>query len=116
MLIYSVNLEIRKSESIDAIKKVLAKWTGFDPLNKSTWGLKSRSNIIPNWTDEQKQKICVYLRKPLFVKDDELILRFVDGIVNLTIDKERDRFGFVHSSATDSVVTFDDPIPTKWNW
>ena len=72
----------------------MAKWTGFDPLDKSTWGLKSRSNIIPNWTDEQKQKICVYLRKPLFVKDDSVILRFVDAIVNLTIDKEREGNGW----------------------
>ena len=80
--------------STTKLKKVLAKWTGFNPLDKSTWGLKSRSNITPNWTDEQKQKICVYLRKPLFVKDDELVLRFVDAIVNLTIDKEREGNGW----------------------
>lgn len=85
--------------STKKLQKVLAKWTGFNPLDKSTWkvlGLKirSKSNVTPNWTEQQKQDLCGYLRKPLFVKNDELILSFVNGIVNLTIDKEREGNGW----------------------
>ena len=83
--------------STKKLKAVLAKWPSFDPLNKSTWGdlaPRPQSNVAPNWTDEQKRAICAYLRRPLFVKDDELILKLVNGIVNLTIDKEAEGNGW----------------------
>lgn len=83
--------------STATFEKALARWPGFDPLDKTTWELhrpSQRSCLEPAWSEEQRRQICAYLRKPLFVKDDDTIMRFVNAIVNLAVDKEREGHGW----------------------
>ena len=83
--------------SLNKLEAVLARWNGFDPLNKSTW---SKSNTVakvtvtPKWSKQDKQDIVAYLSRPLFVKDDSLIIRFVNEIVNLTLRKDKEGNGW----------------------
>ena len=81
--------------SSDIFAAALMSWPDFDPLDTSTWDAPSaKANVVPNWTEQQRRRLCAFLRKPLFVKDDELILRFVTGIVNLTLAKEKEGNGW----------------------
>ncbi|WP_437191373.1 hypothetical protein [Planctomicrobium sp. SH527] len=73
----------------------LIQWPGFDPLDLSTWSKPVEKPVInPNWSEEQRSRLCAFFRKPLFVKDDELIIRFINGIVKLTIAKEKEGNGW----------------------
>ena len=79
------------------LEAVLARWIGFDPLNKSTWSVLVTSvhvPVTPNWSKQDKADIETYLAKPLFVKDTSLLLRFVNAIVNLTLQKEKEGNGW----------------------
>ena len=83
------------TKSSQIFAAALKSWPGFDPLVTSTWDVPAkRVNVIPNWTDLQRRRLCAFLRRPLFVKDDELIMRFVNGIVNLTLAKEQEGCGW----------------------
>jgi hypothetical protein len=76
--------------STKKLEAVLAKWNGFDPLDKETWSsLASNNVVVPEWTEADKNAFVTYLRKPLFVKDESLILQFVNAVVNLTLQKEK---------------------------
>ena len=75
--------------STKKLKAVLAKWNGFDPLDKETWSSLASTNVVsPGWTEADKNAFVTYLQKPLFVKDESLIIRFVNAVVNLTLQKE----------------------------
>jgi len=83
--------------SMKKLKAALARWTGFDPLDKSTWSVLVTSahvKVSPNWSKQDKADIETYLAKPLFVKDASLLLRFVNAIVNLTLQKEKEGNGW----------------------
>ena len=81
--------------STDIFAAALMHWPGFDALDLSTWTVPvAKTTAIPNWSDEQRRRLCAFFRRPLFVKDDDLIIRFVDGIVNLTIAKEKEGHGW----------------------
>lgn len=83
--------------SMKKLKATLARWIGFDPLNKSTWSVLVTSvhvPVTPNWSKQDKADIETYLAKPLFVKDSSLLLRFVNAIVNLTLQKEKEGNGW----------------------
>lgn len=76
--------------STKKLKAVLAKWNGFDPLDKETWlSLASTNVVFPEWTEADKNAFFTYLPKPLFVKDESVILRFVNAVVNLTLQKDK---------------------------
>jgi len=76
--------------STKKLKAVLAKWNGFDPLDKGTWSSLASTNVVtPEWTEADKNAFVTYLRKPLFVKDESLILQFVNAVVNLTLQKDK---------------------------
>ena len=83
--------------STKKVKAVLARWKGFDPLNKSTWSkinTVAKVTVALNWSEQDKRDIVAYLAKPLFVKDDSLIIRFVNEIVNLTLRKDKEGNGW----------------------
>jgi hypothetical protein len=76
--------------STKKLEAVLAKWNGFDPLDKETWSSLASTNVVsPEWTEADKNAFVTYLRKPLFVKDESLILQFVNAVVNLTLQKDK---------------------------
>lgn len=82
-------------QSSDIFAAALMTWPGFDPLDTSTWAAPAgRVTVTPNWSDQQRRRVCAFFRRPLFVKDDALIVRFIDGIVNLTLAKEREESGW----------------------
>ncbi len=83
--------------SMKKLKAALARWTGFDPLDKSTWSVLVTSvhiTVTPKWSKQDTQAFETYLAKPLFVKDSSLLLRFVNAIVNLTLQKEKEGNGW----------------------
>ena len=81
--------------STDIFAAALMRWPGFDALDMSTWTVPvTKTTVIPNWSDEQRRRLCAFFRRPLFVKDDDLIIRFINGIVNLTIAKEKEGHGW----------------------
>jgi hypothetical protein len=72
------------------LEAVLAKWNGFDPLDKETWSSLTSTNVVsPEWTEADKNAFFTYLHKPLFKKDESLILQFVNAVVNLTLQKDK---------------------------
>jgi hypothetical protein len=76
--------------STKKLQAVQAKWNGFDPLDKETWSSLASTNVVtPEWTEADKNAFFTYLHKPLFVKDESLILRFVNAVVNLTLQKDK---------------------------
>lgn len=76
--------------STKKLEAVLTKWNGFDPLDKETWSSLASNNVVtPEWTEADKNAFVTYLRKPLFVKDESLILQFVNAVVNLTVQKDK---------------------------
>lgn len=76
--------------STKKLEAVLAKWNGFDPLDRETWSsLASNCVVTPEWTEADKNAFVTYLRKPLFVKDESIILQFVNAVVNLTLQKDK---------------------------
>lgn len=81
--------------SSEVFAAALMRWPDFDPLDTSTWSAPTaRITVTPNWTEQQRRRLCAFFRKPLFVKDDELIIRFINGIVNLTLAKEKEGQGW----------------------
>ena len=81
--------------SNEILAAALMRWPGFDPLETSTWAEPvAKVNVAPNWTDLQRRRLIAFFRKPLFVKDDDLIIRFIDGIINLTLAKEKEGHGW----------------------
>jgi len=87
--------QVDPDKSTAIFQEVLMRWQGFDPLDKSTWAVPlAKTTVTPNWTDKQRRQLCAYFRKPLFVKDDGLILRFLTGIINLTLVKEKQESGW----------------------
>jgi len=81
--------------STEILSAALTCWPDFDALDKSTWTAPTEKvTVTPNWTDEQRRRLCAFFRKPLFVKDDGLIIRFINAVVNLTIAKEREGHGW----------------------
>lgn len=83
------------SKSTAILQEVLMRWQTFDPLDKSTWAMPmARPSVTPQWTEQQRRRLCAFFRRPLFVKDDGLILRFLSGIINLTLAKEKEGNGW----------------------
>jgi hypothetical protein len=83
--------------STKKLAAALARWKDFDPLDKSTWAKANRLakvTVTPNWSERDMRDIVAYLAKPLFVKDDCLIIRFVNEIVNLTLQKDKEGNGW----------------------
>jgi hypothetical protein len=82
-------------QSAEIFAAALVSWPEFDALDKSTWNAPvEKKTVVPNWSESQRKRLCAFFRKPLFVKDDELIIRFLSGIVNLTIAKEKEGNGW----------------------
>jgi hypothetical protein len=81
--------------STEIFAQALMRWPGCDPLDKTTWSLPvAQETVTPNWTEQQRRRLCAFFRRPLFVKDNDLIMRFIDGIVNLTLSKEKQSHGW----------------------
>ena len=81
--------------STEILAAALMRWPGFDSLDTSTWAAPAKKvTVTPNWSDQQRRRLCAFFRKPLFVKDDDLIIRFINGIVNLTLAKEKQGDGW----------------------
>lgn len=88
---YACDNNCHQHDPVHSTKKleaVLAKWNGFDPLDKETWSSLASTNVVsPEWTEADKSAFFTYLHKPLFKKDESLILQFVNAVVNLTLQK-----------------------------
>jgi hypothetical protein len=81
--------------SNEILAAVLMRWPDFDSLDTSTWAAPAKKvTVTPNWSDQQRRRLCAFFRRPLFVKDDDLIIRFLNGIVNLTLAKEKQGDGW----------------------
>ena len=86
--------------STEIFAAALMAWPGFDSLDKSTWKVPEAKTMVaqtavsPNWTGDQRRRLIAFFRRPLFVKDDSLIIRLINGIVNLTIAKEKEGNGW----------------------
>lgn len=82
-------------ESKEIFAGALSNWQGFDPLNTKTWKVPiEKAFVAPNWTDEQIRRLVAFFKKPLFVKDEVLIMRFINAIVQLTCVKEKEGNGW----------------------
>ena len=81
--------------STEIFQAALMRWPDLDPLDPSTWTAPAEKvTVTPDWSDKQRRRLCAFFRRPLFVKDDGLIIRFIDGIVNLTLAKEKQGDGW----------------------
>ena len=81
--------------STEILHAVLICWPDFDALDPTTWAAPTKKvTVMPNWSDQQRRRLCAFFRKPLFVKDADLIIQFVNGIVNLTVTKENEGSGW----------------------
>ena len=81
--------------SVDIFHSVLIRCPDFDPMDSSSWLLPVQHKVVhPIWNNEQHNCLCTTFRKVLFVNNNDLIMRFINGIVNLTLVKESQSHGW----------------------
>jgi len=79
---------IKAESESNSITSIYLGRMKIDPFDPSTWHEVSNQDLTLEWSDEAKELLCPVFRKILFVKSDELILKFLGSIINLTIYKE----------------------------
>jgi hypothetical protein len=83
------------AKSTKILQSVFLKLRDFDPLDVSTWTRKIESvSVVPVWTTEQKETLFPQFRKVLFVKSDDIVTDFLNKIIVLTLNKEKQESGW----------------------
>jgi hypothetical protein len=77
------------------LQSVFLKLRDFDPLDIKTWTKKVEPvSVVPVWTNEQKETLFPQFRKVLFVKSDDIVTDFLNKIIVLTLNKEKQESGW----------------------
>ena len=62
------------------------KKSAFDPLKPETWRdtFANPEPLPVTWLPKEKNRLIAFLRKPLFCRNDQLIVKFVEEVIGLT--------------------------------
>jgi len=74
--------------------------TGFDPLKPETWRDSYAKEPKPKltWLPKEKNRLVAFLRKPLFCRNDQTIVEFVEGVIGLAQSMKNRSWGIQYFS------------------